>query len=231
MMIPAFPKIHRLTQKGIHYIDGVPVADSIFGRDPFEPVKYSKIEDILHSQIDVIVENIPETDDCGGKNFFSSILESSKNSNECCLDVNKDEKTIFVFDVSSEEGLKEIAGRLKQEEAYRLCSGCAGFAAYYPNMLAFPKKEEHVYSGRSRFSKTKSVPSLLCLCGSVNPITVKQMDYAENHGFVRENLPCHKKLNPEYYQSESGQKELDNLYERLQSSEKYIMEQMMYILK
>ena len=36
--LPAFPQIGRVTRNGIHYIDGVPVAESPFGNDPFEPV-------------------------------------------------------------------------------------------------------------------------------------------------------------------------------------------------
>lgn len=32
---PAFPQMGRVTRRGIHYIDGVPVADSVFGKDPF----------------------------------------------------------------------------------------------------------------------------------------------------------------------------------------------------
>ena len=37
--IPAFPKTHRTTKDGVHLIDGVPVAQSVFGQDPFEPVR------------------------------------------------------------------------------------------------------------------------------------------------------------------------------------------------
>ena len=33
--LPAFPKLNRVTRNGVHYVDGVPVAESIFGQDPF----------------------------------------------------------------------------------------------------------------------------------------------------------------------------------------------------
>ena len=39
--LPAFPKMGRVTQAGVHYVDCVPVAESVFGKDPFEPVKAS----------------------------------------------------------------------------------------------------------------------------------------------------------------------------------------------
>lgn len=32
--LPAFPKLNRVTRNGVHYVDGVPVAESIFGQDP-----------------------------------------------------------------------------------------------------------------------------------------------------------------------------------------------------
>ncbi|RAZ93762.1 four-carbon acid sugar kinase family protein, partial [Klebsiella oxytoca] len=31
---PAFPRMHRTTEDGIHYINGIPVHESVFGRDP-----------------------------------------------------------------------------------------------------------------------------------------------------------------------------------------------------
>lgn len=208
MMAPAFPKIRRLTQDGVHYIDGVPVADSVFGKDPFEPVKYSKVEDILRSQAEITVENISE-------------------SARMSVKLHSEEKKILVFDVSSEESLEELSGLLKKEDAYHLCSGCAGLAAYYPAMLTLGENEENKLLEKNKLPETNKflkTNKLLCLCGSVNPITVQQMTYAKNHGFTEENLPCYKKLDPEYYRSEVGQKELDALYERVQASNRYLID-------
>ena len=36
--VPAFPAMRRVTRGGVHYVDGVPVAESMFASDPFEPV-------------------------------------------------------------------------------------------------------------------------------------------------------------------------------------------------
>ena len=38
---PAFPKIGRTTEAGYHYINGIPVKESVFGQDPYDPVKCS----------------------------------------------------------------------------------------------------------------------------------------------------------------------------------------------
>lgn len=196
MMIPAFPKVRRLTKDGVHYIDGVPVAESVFGKDPFEPVRYSKVEEIIHSQADISVENISESHRNRGK-------------------LRKTEKTIFAFDVSSEESLEELADFLKKEDAYHLCSGCAGFAAYYHKLLNFSKKEGvEIQKGKK----------LLCLIGSVNPITTKQIAYGKKHGFLEENLSCRKKLDLEYYRSQEGQRELDDIFAKVQMSGRYIID-------
>lgn len=48
--IPAFPAMKRITRGGIHYVDGVPVSESMFGRDPFEPVRHSAVKEIISEQ-------------------------------------------------------------------------------------------------------------------------------------------------------------------------------------
>ncbi|MBQ6666076.1 MAG: four-carbon acid sugar kinase family protein [Synergistaceae bacterium] len=50
--VPAFPAMRRVTRGGVHYVDGVPVAESMFGRDPFEPVRHSDVNEIITSQTD-----------------------------------------------------------------------------------------------------------------------------------------------------------------------------------
>ena len=57
-LIPAFPEMGRTTKDGVQLIDGVPVAQSVFGKDPFEPVRYSKIREILAEQCTCAVRNV-----------------------------------------------------------------------------------------------------------------------------------------------------------------------------
>ncbi len=45
--LPAFPQIGRVTRGGVHYIDGKPVAESVFGADPFEPVTESDVRRLI----------------------------------------------------------------------------------------------------------------------------------------------------------------------------------------
>ncbi len=44
---PAYPAAGRTTVGGIHLVEGVPVADSPAGRDPFTPVPVSRVADLL----------------------------------------------------------------------------------------------------------------------------------------------------------------------------------------
>lgn len=45
--IPAFPDMGRTTVRGVHLIDGEPVATSAFGADPLNPVACSRVADII----------------------------------------------------------------------------------------------------------------------------------------------------------------------------------------
>ena len=49
--IPALPAMNRVTINGIHYINGVPVHESVFGDDTFEPVTESYIPALLETQL------------------------------------------------------------------------------------------------------------------------------------------------------------------------------------
>ena len=51
--LPSYPLMNRLTKGGVHYINGVPVSESVFARDPFNPVTMSDVRQILESQGDV----------------------------------------------------------------------------------------------------------------------------------------------------------------------------------
>jgi uncharacterized protein YgbK (DUF1537 family) len=126
--LPAFPKLNRVTREGIHYIEDVPVAQSIFGKDPFEPILNSKVSDILRQQTIVPVLIHPRK-------------KEYKISNS----------GIQVFDAETEADLKHIGKELGIEQL-RFCAGCAGFAAVLADMLdlkgtatKLPKLEDKLF--------------------------------------------------------------------------------------
>ena len=106
--IPAYPQIGRTTRNGIHYIKGIPVGESVFARDPFNPVVHSGVRDVILSQTDVAVS---------------------------VTGAPLPEKGIVVHDAENEEDLTTIATELKEAGQLTLLAGCAGFAAVLPELL------------------------------------------------------------------------------------------------
>ena len=64
--LPAFPQIGRCTRGGVHYIGDTPVAGSVFGQDPFEPVTRSCVAELIAHQSDVPVRSLPAPADADG---------------------------------------------------------------------------------------------------------------------------------------------------------------------
>ena len=145
--IPAFPAMRRVTRNGVHYINGVPVAESMFGSDPFEPVKHSDVHEIIAAQTD---------------------------------------RNITVYDAETDGDMIAVAGKLGHK-GLRLTGGCAGFAGVLAHVLGYHGKPREVRGMPHQF---------VMLCGSVNPVTRAQMDYAKEHGFVYRALSPEQKLSP-----------------------------------
>lgn len=157
--IPAFPAMKRITRGGVHYVDGVPVAESMFGEDPFEPVRHSDVKEIIAEQ----------TNKTG----------------------------IRVYDAETDGDMMAIANRLGHE-GLRLTAGCAGFAGVLAHVLGFHVKAAEIPAMPERF---------FMICGSVNPVTRSQMDYARDKGaFEYISLGVGQKLSPSWPESEECKK-------------------------
>jgi uncharacterized protein YgbK (DUF1537 family) len=52
---PAFPAAGRTTVGGIQFVDGVPVAETIYGRDPVHPARHSALADLVPASIRHVV--------------------------------------------------------------------------------------------------------------------------------------------------------------------------------
>ena len=162
--LPALPKMNRVTRGGVHYIDGVPVAESVFGMDPFEPVPASSVAEILAAQSEVPVV----------------LLRPGETA--------ESRPGIQVYDAETEEDLRQT-GRALGREGLTLCAGCAGFAAVLAELLELEGAPPE---------PPPLVPSLFAACGSVNPVTLRQMEEAEKAGFSRVHLTPVQKLEPSW---------------------------------
>lgn len=115
--IPAYPKTKRITIEGIHYIDGVPVAQSVFGKDPFNPVRSSCVSEIISSGTSVPVVSVKKGD-----------------SVSC-------QKGIQVYDAETDQDLLERGLELQSGKKPLLLAGCAGFASILADLQSFHKHD------------------------------------------------------------------------------------------
>lgn len=193
--LPAFPQMGRSTEKGIHYIQGVPVADSVFGADPFEPVTCSAVTDLIALQSHIPAVSCP------------ALAEG---------DPLPEEDGIWVFDASELEDLRETGRVLKQANRLHILAGCAGFAAVLPELL-------NLGTGRPR-AIPKLGENFTVVCGSVNPITVAQVAYAEQRGFLHRQLEPEQKLSSGYWQTPAGEALLGRLCRMLEENPHRILD-------
>ncbi|MGT2799924.1 four-carbon acid sugar kinase family protein [Streptococcus marmotae] len=101
--VPAYPAIGRTVSSGCLYIDGIPVSESIFADDPYEPVIESNIRKRLQ-----IEANIHATLFTGRNSQLGSRL--------------------IIFDAKTEEDMSEIGLKLAKFKQLSVTVGCAGFA-------------------------------------------------------------------------------------------------------
>lgn len=193
--LPAFPQTGRITSGGIHYVDGVPVTESPFGRDPFEPVRHSVVTELIEKQCALPARNYP------------ALTEGDS--------VPKD-KGILVFDAADAGDLYRTGRQLLRQGAMHIMAGCAGFGAVLPRLLGI--------AGDVSRPLPNLDPRLLVVCGSVNPITLAQLDRAESAGFIRLRLTLRQKLEPGYWQSKEGRADLSRIEEMLASNPYCVIE-------
>lgn len=182
--IPALPGMNRITVDGVHYIDGVPVDQSVFGQDPFEPVTESRVPDLLHLQCDVPVKVISPEE-----------LDSFRPGEEKC---------IYLFDCASREDMEREAQRLYLLGCLKLLAGCAGLAESLPGYLGLRMGEKP----QCRIEANR----LVVLCGSVNPISCSQMDYGEQRGYRRVHIPADRLLSGGKFNTGSDAMMMDYLW-------------------
>lgn len=161
--IPALPTMNRITKDGTHYIDNLPVAESVFGKDPFAPVTESYVPDLLHLQCDKPVRVVS--------------CEESENFRP------GEETCIYVFDCVSQEEMERKLGILGSQGQLRLLAGCAGLAESLPPYLGLKRDTVR--------GQVWSCHRMTVICGSVNPISSEQMDYGERYGgYRRVHIPA-----------------------------------------
>lgn len=114
--VPAYPALGRTTRGGVQYVGGVPLAQTEFADDPFNPIADSRVTARIAAQTDVPAY---ETDERSADTAFA-------------------EPCIVVADAQTDADLLRIAQTLSKQGYTRCLAGCAGFAAVLPELLQLP---------------------------------------------------------------------------------------------
>lgn len=188
MFIPAYPDAGRITQGGCQYMNGVPINETTFANDPANPVVDCRITQIIKKQ-----SNIP-------------VVVVSRKERLNIADDQIDESRIYVFDVENNDDMKQIARLLRQMGKTALTGGCAGFAGMLPEMLGLSKREDQGLQ-----EKLEGKGKMLTVCGSMSEVSLRQVRYANKHGFCSLVLNSHQKLTQGYSITEDGRSFIDQV--------------------
>lgn len=114
--VPAYPKLHRTTEGGVHYVDGLPLAQSIFASDPIDPVTISRVDELIHVQSDVPVMSWEQGAALRG---------------------------IVVYDCADDAELRAIAEMIRAGSCDTPAAGCSGLLGMFPRQSPHGASAEH----------------------------------------------------------------------------------------
>ena len=172
--IPAYPEQNRFSCEGILLIDSIPVNESVFGKDPYEPVTESHIPTLLLKEADL-------------KTYITKKYE-----------IPPKEERILLIESHSDEEMLSQGNELLLNDALNVTVGCAGFAKALANII---------YKKRDTTQNDMKLP-LSIVSGSVNPVTKKQIAFAEVNGFERISLTLEQLWDKQYWDTVEGQENI-----------------------
>lgn len=172
--LPAYPEMNRIVVNGDLYINHRLVSESVFGRDPYEPVTESNVLRRLKNEAGIDGHLVKQT-------------------------LPEKVTGVLVFDAKTNQDLEQQIATLERSDLLSLTIGCAGFAKILAQKI-FPQKDSKNYALKK---------PLVVVCGSVNPITRKQVDYVEKKNYPRISLTHHQLLRTNYWTGREGKEEID----------------------
>lgn len=166
LVAPAFPSTGRTTVDGIHMVQGVPLAESAFARDPLWPATESHVPTILARQTRRTVGYLP-----------LDIVEAGPDSVATALREATTE--IVVADATESRHLRTVALAIGLVRERWLPCGSAGLAEEWPAALGI----ELPAGGPFRWS-VDSRPALV-VAGSRSRSTARQLQHAADAGMLQ----------------------------------------------
>ncbi len=201
--VPAFPMTGRVTVNGFQYVDGEPLHKTVYACDPLNPVKCSYIPDIIGEQTNINTVVV-------GKQELYELV-----------DKGLDKKRICVFDCEKDEEMIAIGHALKKADQLNISAGCAGFAAYLPELLGMDRNCDSSGSFVKRHNE-----GVLVICGSINELSLRQLKFGEKHDFCCITLNPEEKLTENYFDRPGGMGLIDKINKYLSSKKKLIIKAM-----
>ena len=180
---PAFPRQKRTVKSGVAFVDGVPLHETAFAKDPFNPVSCSEVEGIVKAGTALPVRVV-------GPGELGRALEDGGGPR------------IIAVDAETDEDLSRIALEAARWGEAAVFAGCAGFAEHLGGLLAPPP------AAREERMKAKT---MLVVCGSVNAVSMQQAAAAEADGVRSVRLTARQLLDEGYPSSPDGRSLIEGL--------------------
>ena len=167
VFVPALPQHGRVTVGARQFSGGRPIDEWDTGGCS-ERIDCSYIPEIIANQSSVPIRTIPRTA------YETDIMTGS-------------DTEIVVYDAETKADINRIAARMKPVAEECVFAGCAGFAEELP----------FIYDLKGKKSKTKTTAQQVAvICGSIHPITQKQLTVAQNAGIGRLTLTAEQIIGP-----------------------------------
>ena len=158
MIAPGYPKNNRTILDEIHYLNGVPLADTEIAHDPKTPVTISYLPDLLKLQTKYEVGEITVADLEAGQQHLCAKLKQLKENN-----------IPYVLVDSTEESHLELILQITRELDYTFAwAGSAGIANYLPAHFALESKS-------TALTIPENPGPILTVVGSVNKNSREQL--------------------------------------------------------
>ncbi len=116
--VPAYPKLGRTVKDGVLLVDGVPVAETAFGRDSRHPVRESSVVEMLRKDSSLRVKHAADPD--------------------ALREMLAPESCVIVCDSCTGDDLERMATVLRSYRGELLLGGPGGFAPYWIGNLGLP---------------------------------------------------------------------------------------------
>jgi uncharacterized protein YgbK (DUF1537 family) len=172
VVVAGYPRNRRTMVHGIQYVAGLPLAESHFAKDPFQPTLDSNLVSVLASETNRSVELLDADTIARGTEATREAMNRSKP--RCAY---------LVFDVANETALRTIAEAVADERIFGGSAGLAGELAPLWKRGAAPSILPPLRENRGL-----GIP---VVCGSLTPVTARQVDFlaSAGAGIVRLDAP------------------------------------------